>query len=229
MTPARLLALLPVYGAVGYLAADAAQDDGLTGFTGVMADVIATFGELGVFGLALAETVFPPIPSEVVLSLAGYLAQRGTLTLWLVLVAAIVGAVLGNCVLYWLGRTLGEERAKRLLAKLPLLARDDLDAASSWFARHGYPVIFFGRYIPLVRALVSLPAGAQKMPFGPFLLFTTLGIGTWNALLVTIGYLLGTQYDVIQNYLGYLDYLLYAVVAAVLIAYVVRRVRKSRS
>lgn len=205
-----------------------APDDGLSGLTGWLADVITGLGEPGVFLLALGETMFPPIPSEVVLSLAGYLSQRGVLSMPLVLAAAVLGAVVGNVALYWLGRWLGEERATAALAKLPLLSREDLDRGSEWFNRHGYPVIFFGRFIPLARALVSLPAGAQRMPFGAFMLFTTLGIGTWNVLLVGVGFLLGTQYELIQDYLGYLDYLLYAAVLAAIVGYLVRRNRQKR-
>jgi membrane protein DedA with SNARE-associated domain len=199
--------------------------DGLSGLTGVAADVVVAAGEVGVGALAALETVFPPIPSEVVLPLAGYLAERGRMTVVGVLVAAVVGAVVGNLVLYALGRSLGEERAGRLLCRLPLMSTDDVQEASAWFSRHGRRAVFFGRWVPVVRALVSLPAGAQRMPLPTFVVYTAAGIGSWNSLLVTAGYLLGTQYQLLQDYLGYLDYVFLAALV-VLVGLWVRRHRR---
>lgn len=204
-------------------------DDGLTGLTGLAADVIDAIGEVGVGALTFVESVFPPIPSEPILALGGYLAQRGSMNVVLVVVAATVGAVLGALVLYGLGAWFGEERARRWLTKLPLVVESDFDNAAGWFRRHGHPVVFFGRFIPIVRSLVSLPAGAQRMPLVPFVLLTATGSALWNSLLVGAGYALGTQYEKVEHYMGYLDYLIYAVVAAVLVWFVVRGVRRRRA
>jgi membrane protein DedA with SNARE-associated domain len=201
-------------------------DDGLTGFTGFVADVIAWIGEVGVGALVFLETVFPPLPSEAVLGLAGWQAQMGRMNLVLAIIAATTGAVLGGLVFYGLGAWFGEERAKTLLAKVPLIDRDDLDSASDIFRRHGRRIVFFGRFVPIVRSLVSIPAGAQRMPLLAFIALTALGSGLWNTFLIGAGYLLGTQYHVLEGYLKYLDYLVIAAIVLFVGWYLVRWYRK---
>ena len=205
------------------------MDDGLTGFTGLVADIIVALGELGVGTLVLIETVFPPIPSEVILSLAGWQAQMGRMDLALTILAATAGGVLGALVLYGLGAWFGEERAKSLMARLPLIDREDLDAASGFFLRHGRKIVFFGRFVPIVRSLVSIPAGAQHMPLVPFVVLTALGSGLWNALLVGAGYALGTQYHLLEGYLDYVDYVVYAAILLFVGWYLIRWHRKHRA
>ena len=130
----------------GSLLAAEQADDGLVGLSGVAADVIAAIGELGVGLLTFVETVFPPIPSEIILPLAGYEAERGQLNVVLVVAAATVGSLLGALVLYGLGAVFGEERARRWLTWLPLVDEADFDNAAGWFHRHGHGVVFFGRF-----------------------------------------------------------------------------------
>jgi membrane protein DedA with SNARE-associated domain len=208
--------------------AESSPEDGLSGVTGWAADVIVELGEFGVFALTFIETVFPPIPSEIVLSLAGYLAEQGRMNVVLVVVAATAGAVLGALVLYWLGLKFGEERAKGLMARIPLVEMADLAKASSWFERHGQKAVFFGRFIPLVRSLVSLPAGAQKMALVPFIALTTIGSGIWNSALVGAGYALGTQYEKVEEYTKYLDYVLFGAIALGVAWFVVPRLLRKR-
>lgn len=206
-----------------------AQDTGLTGLSGLVADVIARLGEIGV-GIATAvETVVPPVPSEVVLPFAGYLAQRGQLNLWWVVVAATIGSLVGALFLYGLAASLGERRATAALAKVPLLDREDIERASTWFADHGRSAIFFGRLVPGVRSLISLPAGAQHMPLPRFVLFTTAGSLVWNALLVGGGWALGTQWDRVEQYASWLDWALIAVLVLVVGALAVRRWRRHQA
>jgi membrane protein DedA with SNARE-associated domain len=188
------------------LAQEGEVDDGLEGFTGFVADVIVELGEFGVGLLVFIETVFPPIPSEIILSLAGYLAERGRMNVGLVVVAATIGSVLGALVLYALGAWFGEERAKSWIARLPLVEMRDLDNASAWFQRHGEGVVFFGRFVPIVRSMVSLPAGAQHMRLLPFIVLTAAGSAMWNGALIGAGYALGTQYRRVEDYTQYLDY-----------------------
>ncbi len=207
-------------------AAPPSGDDGLEGFTGFVADVIAWIGEVGVGALVFLETVFPPLPSEAVLGLAGWQAQMGRMNLVLAMIAATIGAVLGGLVFYAFGAWFGEERAKTLLAKVPLIDRDDLDAASDFFRRYGQRIVFFGRFVPIVRSLVSIPAGAQRMPLVTFIVLTALGAGTWNAILIGAGYLLGTQYELLEGYLKYLDYVVLAAIAIFLGWYLIRWYRK---
>jgi membrane protein DedA with SNARE-associated domain len=201
---------------------------GLTGLSGFAADVIDRLGAVGVGVLTLLETVVPPIPSEVVLPLAGYLAERGLMSLAWVLVAATIGSVLGAMLLYEAARRIGEQRTTRLLARVPLVDEEDGRRAADWFRRHGRPAVFFGRLVPGVRSLISLPAGASRMPRVEFLLLTTVGSLVWNSLLVGAGYALGTQYDRVAEYADLIDWVVVAVVVALVALVVVRRLRSRR-
>jgi membrane protein DedA with SNARE-associated domain len=203
--------------------------DGLGGLVGVAARAIDALGEWGVGVFTLAETVVPPIPSEVILPLAGYLAKQGSLNLLLVFVTSTLGAYLGALFLYWLGAKLGLERSIRGLSKLPLVDREDFEHAAGWFRRHGRSSIFFGRLLPGVRSLISLPAGASAMPLGTFSLYTLAGSGLWNGALIGLGYLLGTQYRLIEQYSRFLNYAVYAAIALTVVLLVVRRVKRSKA
>jgi membrane protein DedA with SNARE-associated domain len=202
--------------------------DQLDGLLGVAARVISALGEVGVGLLTLIETVFPPIPSEVILPLAGFLAQQGEMNFVFVMVAATAGAYAGAVALYWLGRKVGEERCVRLLSKLPLVEEDDFRTAAGWLHRHGRSAVFFGRLLPGVRSLISLPAGSTEMPFWTFTIFTVAGTIVWNGLLVGLGALLGTQYQLIDRYSTILDIVIYAGLAAILAWLIVRRIRRGR-
>lgn len=200
----------------------------LGGVAGLAARVMTALGELGVGLCALVEVVFPPIPSEVILPFAGFLASQGSMNVVLVLLAATAGSVAGSLLLYLLGRRLGEERAIRLLSRLPLVDEGDFRASSDWLKRHGRGAVFFGRLVPLVRSLISLPAGATRMPIGRFTLFTLAGTLLWNGILVAAGFLLGTQYHLFERYAEYLDLVIYAAIALTLGYLIVRRIRRSR-
>ena len=200
----------------------------LTGLLGWAERVMNALGEWGVGVLVLLETVFPPLPSEVVLPLAGFVTSQGGMNLGLVIATSTLGAYLGALGLYGLGAALGQDRSIRLLAKLPLVDREDFERADSWFGRHGRGSIFFGRLIPGVRSLISLPAGAQRMNLVTFSIFTVAGSGMWNAILIGAGVALGTQYALVDRYSRYVNYALYAVIAGLLVALVVRRVRRAR-
>jgi membrane protein DedA with SNARE-associated domain len=144
----------------------------------------------------------------------------------LAVIAATTGAVLGGLVFYGLGAWFGEERAKTILARVPLIDRDDLDAASDIFRRYGRRIVFFGRFVPIVRSLVSIPAGAQRMPLPAFVALTALGSGLWNGLLIGAGWVLGTQYHLLEGYLKYLDYLVLAAIVLFVGWYLLRWYRK---
>ena len=201
----------------------------LGGIVGFAAGLIDALGEWGVGLFTLLETVFPPIPSEVILPLAGFLSQQGQMTLWLVIVTSTIGAYLGALLLYWLGAKLGLERAIRWLSKLPLVDEDDFRKAAGWFERHGRPAVFFGRFIPGVRSLISLPAGAERMNLVTFSVFTILGSALWNSLLIGLGAALGTQYALIDEYSHWLNYAVYAAIGGVVLWLVVRRLRRGRT
>ena len=201
----------------------------LGGILGWAESVINVSGEWGVGLLVLLETVFPPLPSEAILPLAGYLTQRGGLSLPLVVFTSTLGAYLGALGLYALGAALGLERAIRLLSKVPLLDREDLEHAADWFHRHGRGSVFFGRLIPGVRSLISVPAGADRMNLLAFSVCTVAGSGIWNGLLIGLGAALGEQHQLVDKYSRYLNYAIYAALAGVVVWLVVRKVRRDRA
>ncbi|KAB1929852.1 DedA family protein [Micromonospora sp. ALFpr18c] len=199
-----------------------------TGLTGWVASVIEVMGPVGVALLVALESIVPPIPSEIVLAMAGFLAHEGTFNVVLVVVAATVGSLVGALVLYWLGAALGEERLKRWLDRIPLVDRDDLEKADRWFERHGRWAVLIGRVVPVVRSLVSVPAGANRMPLGEFILLTTLGSGVWNALIVGAGYALGSRWQNVERYSDWFNYAIGVVFVVMLVTWVIRKVRRRR-
>ncbi len=212
---------------ISVLRAQGSTED-LTGIVGIAARVIDALGEWGVGLMTFLETVFPPIPSEVILPLAGFLAQQGSMNIVLVFVTSTLGAYAGALVLYWLGYKVGLERSITLLSRLPLVDMEDFEKASGWFERHGKSAIFFGRLLPGVRSLISLPAGAERMNLMTFSIFTIAGAGLWNAILIGLGSLLGTQYHLIDQYSRFLNYAVYAALAAFLGWLLIRHVRRRR-
>ncbi|WP_345800187.1 DedA family protein [Microbacterium sp. AZCO] len=164
-------------------------------------------------GLAIAlENVFPPLPSEVILPMAGLTASRGTFTLVEALFWTTAGSIVGALLLYGLGRWLGADRLRAAAARIPLLHPEDIDRTVAWFERHGGKAVFFGRMVPLFRSLISIPAGVTRMPIWRFGLLTAAGSLVWNTVFVLAGFLLGEQWHVVETYA---DVLQYIVVAAV--------------
>ncbi|MEU5783013.1 DedA family protein [Micromonospora lupini] len=199
-----------------------------TGLTGWVAAVIEATGPVGVALLVALESIVPPIPSEIVLALAGFLAHEGKFNVVVVVVAATVGSLVGALVLYWLGAALGEERLKRWLDRIPLVDRDDLERADRWFERHGRWAVLIGRVVPVVRSLVSVPAGANRMPLGEFVLLTTIGSGVWNALIVGAGYALGSRWQDVARYSDWFNYAIGAVFVVMVVGWVIRKIRRRR-
>jgi membrane protein DedA with SNARE-associated domain len=199
------------------------------GLTGFVMDVVSRLGEVGIGLLTLLETVFPPVPSEVILPLGGYLAQRGRLDWAWVMVAATAGSLVGAWVLYGLGAALGEKRSTALLARLPLIDSDDVERAIHWFERHGWWAVLLGRLMPGVRSLVSLPAGTAHMNLLTFSGLTLVGSAVWNGALVGAGMALGTQWRLVEEHSWVLDTVMIAAAVAAVVALVVRRVRKRRA
>ncbi|MGI5523614.1 DedA family protein [Micromonospora sp. CA-259024] len=199
-----------------------------TGLTGWVASVIEVMGPVGVALLVALESIVPPIPSEIVLALAGYLAHEGQFNVVVVVLAATAGSLVGALVLYWLGAALGEERLKRWLDRIPLVDRDDLEKADRWFERHGRWAVLVGRVVPVVRSLVSVPAGANRMPLGEFILFTTIGSGVWNGLIVGAGYALGSRWQEVERYSDWFNYAIVAVFVVMAATWVIRKIRRRR-
>ncbi len=187
----------------------------LTGLVGWIVDVVEAIGAVGV-GLAVAlEVIIPPIPSEIVLPLAGFLAGRGDLSLVAAIVWSTIGSLVGALFAYWLGAALGRDRVYRLWARIPLSEQRDLERADAWFVDHRRRAVFFGRFIPIVRSLISVPAGVAHMSLPTFVLYTTLGSGLWNALFILLGYQLGAQWRTVGEYSDLLNYATIAVLVVV--------------
>jgi membrane protein DedA with SNARE-associated domain len=165
------------------------------------AAMLEDLGYLGLFAMMLAETLFPPLPSEAVLPLAGYLADRGEFHLVAVLAASTAGSVLGAAVLYELARRGGRPFAHRFL-RFARLEPARLERAEGWFARRGPLVVLVGRCVPGVRSLVSLPAGILRMPRWEYLLYTAIGSLAWNGLLAGAGFLLGHRWEDVSAVVG---------------------------
>jgi len=166
-------------------------------------DIVSQSGYLGIFLLMLAENVFPPIPSELIMPLAGFVSARGDLNLVLVILAGTAGSVVGALPWYYAGAFFGKDRLKRIASKHGrwlTLSPHDIDVASDWFGRHGAAAVFFGRLIPAIRTLISVPAGIARMPMLPFLAYSTIGSLIWTALLAVTGYVLQSQYDQVEHY-----------------------------
>ena len=181
-------------------------DGGL--FAGVADFAISLMETLGGPGAALAialENLFPPIPSEVILPLAGFTASQGDLGLLSVILWTIVGSVVGALALYGLGAALGLRRLRAIADRLPLVDAGDVDATDRWFQRHGTKAVFFGRMLPIFRSLISIPAGIERMRLPVFLGLTTAGSAIWNTALVLAGYYLGEQWHVVEEYTGILQ------------------------
>jgi membrane protein DedA with SNARE-associated domain len=137
--------------------------------------------------------------------------------------------VIGALVLYWLGRSLGEDRLKRWLDHIPLVDADDLDKADKWFERHANAAVLLGRCVPVVRSLISIPAGANLMPLPRFVAFTTLGSAVWNSLFVGAGYALGSRWEQVDQYARWFDYAILALVVVSVGLWVKKKLRKRRA
>lgn len=161
-------------------------------------DIVGRLGYLGVALLVAIENVFPPIPSEVVLGFAGYTASKGDRTAVGMVVAATVGSLVGAWVLYGLAAAIGPLRLRAIVLRYGTwigVGEADLDRAEGWFDRRSRSAVLVCRCVPLIRSLISVPAGFRRMPFGVFTVFTLLGSLVWNTALITAGYLLAEQWE----------------------------------
>jgi membrane protein DedA with SNARE-associated domain len=205
-----------------------AQETDTGGVAGWAIRIMETLGAPGA-GVAVAlENLFPPIPSEVILPLAGFTASQGDMSLLAAIVWTTVGSVVGALVLYWIGAVIGPERTRAVAARLPLVKVSDIDRTEAWFRRHGRKAVFFGRMVPLFRSFISIPAGIERMPMAAFLLYTTLGSLIWNTVFVVAGFVLGENRQVVEDYAGTYQRAVLAAGALAVLAFVVLRLRSAR-
>ncbi len=188
-----------------------------------------TMNSLGYWGIGLLmflENLFPPIPSELIMPLAGFTIAQGEMQFAPVIVAGVLGTVVGALPWYYAGKILGEQRLKSLAdryGKWLTVSSKDITRATSWFDKHGGKAVFFCRLVPGVRTLISLPAGISRMPLIPFLFLSTLGTLLWVSLLTYAGYVLGDNYEVVDQYLGPVSKIVVASLVFAFIIWVVQR------
>lgn len=161
------------------------------------------FGYIGVFLLIAIENIFPPIPSEVILLFGGFMTTYSELSIIIMIIFATLGSLIGAIILYYIGRLLNKERLKKIISgrigRILRLKNSDIDKADQWFDTKGNKTVFFCRFIPIVRSLISIPAGMSEMPLGKFFLYTTFGSLIWNSVLIVIGALVGEKWESILN------------------------------
>lgn len=183
---------------------------------------ISQWGYVGIFFVMLAESIFPPIPSELIIPFAGFAAANGDLNFFGVIAAATIGAVVGMLPWYFAGRVFGLDRVRWLAdryGRLLTMNAEEIDTAVGFFRRYGPIIVLFGRLLPIIRTLISIPAGLARMPLPMFLFASTAGALIWNTVLTLAGYILHEHYEVIEVVLDPLSYL---VLAAVVLLYLYR-------
>ena len=190
--------------------------------SGWITDIITQSGYLGIFLLMLLESIFPPIPSELIIPFAGFSAAAGNLSFVGVILAATLGSLVGAAPWYLVARLVGIERVRWLADRYGrwfTLNAHEVDTAAAWFVRWGRPIVLVGRLFPILRTLISIPAGLSRMPVATFLAYSAIGMLVWNTVLVTAGYLLHEHYPLVESFL---DPLTYVVLAAVVALYLFR-------
>ena len=188
-------------------------------------EVISSMGYAGIVVLMFIENVFPPIPSEFIIPLAGFLVSEGKFSFIGVVIAGTIGATLGSLPLYYAGRTIKEKRLREWTKKYGrwmAMSEDDLDRAKEWFAKYGGWTVFFCRMIPGIRSLISIPAGIQRMNLFPFLLWSAAGMAIWTTLLTSAGFLLRSNFEKVEDYL---DPFVYVIIGALIAGYLYRVIR----
>lgn len=191
-----------------------------------------TLGAPGVGLAILLENLFPPIPSEVVLPLGGFTVAQGSLNFLAVFIWATIGSVVGAYILYGVGAWLGADRLRAIADWMWLVKSSDVDKALEWFDRYGKPSIFFGRLIPGVRSLISIPAGLDRMNLITFGLWTLLGSGIWNIILITLGFKLGENWELVTGYVDQYSKVVYIALILIMVgflAFFIRRAVRERN
>ena len=195
-------------------------------------DVIEQLGYLGVALLVVLENVFPPIPSEIVLPFAGFVAQQGSESVVLMILAATVGSVIGALIMYWIAAIIGDERLHaftRRFGKWVQIREADLTRAEEWFDRHAMSAVLVGRCVPLIRSVVSIPAGFRRMKLIPYIAYTFLGSLVWNIALVGAGAVLGENWERVEPVVATFQWIVIVMILAGLarLAYVVVQRRRT--
>ncbi|TWT06859.1 DedA family protein [Planococcus sp. CPCC 101016] len=194
--------------------------------------VMSDYGYFGIFLLIMLENIFPPIPSEVILTVGGFMTTTTAMTIPGVILASTAGSVIGAVLLYGVGLLLDVERLEKIVDKYGnwlRVKREDIHKADAWFDRFGIWTVFFGRLIPVVRSLISIPAGMSNMRFWLFITFTTIGTLLWNTVLVFVGEAVGDNREQIMRQLELYSNVVYALIGIAVIAAVWYYIKKIRA
>ncbi|WP_030239457.1 DedA family protein [Streptomyces sp. NRRL S-350] len=199
------------------------------GIAGWAVDVMATLGAPGAGLTNLVDTVLPFIPSEIILPVAGFAAGQGKLGLPAVIVWTTVGSVVGSWIVYAAGALLGRDRTRALAARIPFMSAHEIDRADAWFERHGRKAVFIARMVPVVRSIISVPAGIQRMPLPAFTAMTAAGSLVWNTVFVLLGYWLGDNWQLVEECGGWVSKGVVAVALLAVGRWVLVRMRRRPS
>jgi len=198
-------------------------------------EVMNKFGYIGVLLLIAIENIFPPIPSEVILTFGGFISttEGSTLNIVGVIIASTIGSLVGAILLYYIGKVLNKERLKKIvsgkLGKILCLKPKDIESADKWFDKKGNKTVFFCRFIPVIRSLISIPAGMSEMKMPKFIVYTTIGSLIWNSVLVILGAIVGENYEKIVNIFStYSKITLIVLTLAAIIAIIVYKKKKRK-
>jgi len=186
-------------------------------------NVMESYGYVGIALIIAIENLFPPIPSELILTFGGFMTITTSLTVIGVIIASTLGSIFGAVILYLIGRLFNIDVLQRIIdrwGRFLRVKREDLEQAFGWFNRYGYWTVFFCRMVPLIRSLISIPAGMAKLNFGLFLLFTTAGTLIWNTVLVSLGAMLGENWDKILDFMDVYSNITYAILAVLVIGFI---------
>lgn len=210
-----------------HLMTTAVNDGELTGVAAWAVGLMEAIGAPGAAVAIAAENLFPPIPSEVILPMAGFTAAQGGFTVAEAIIWTTIGSLVGALALYLLGRGLGHDRLARIAERMPLVRASDIDKTTAWFAKHGWKTVLFGRFLPIFRSLISIPAGIERMPVLLFLGLTAAGSAIWNTIFVMLGYTLGRNWHVIEPYMDVLQWVVIGGVLLVIAWWIIARMRRN--
>ena len=194
-------------------------------------NIMTSLDYLGIGLLMFAENLFPPIPSELIMPLAGFTVAQVKMSFVPAVLAGVIGTILGAFPWYYAGKFMGEERLKSLADKYGkwlTVSGQDIDKVTRWFNRYGNKAVLLGRLVPGVRTLISLPAGLSNMPLVPFILYSTLGTTLWVMLLTFLGFLLGDNYELVEEYLGPVSKIVLVALIVAFIVWVVKKRQKAK-
>ncbi len=203
----------------------------------IIINAMEQFGYIGVFLLIAIENIFPPIPSEVILVFGGFMTTYTSLNIPIMILAATLGSLLGAIVLYYIGKIFNKERLKRIISgkigKVLRLKASDIEKADKWFDTKGNKTVFFCRFIPIVRSLISIPAGMSEMPMQKFLIYTILGSLIWNTVLIIVGSIVGDKWETIVGYLDNFSNIILIILVIIFIVaiyywFVIRKKKQSK-